>query len=747
MSDDELLLFDDSDVVDAESALPPWRVLVVDDDPEVHQVTRLVLQNARLLGRPIEIVDSYSMAESMSLLAEDRDFAVVWLDVVMETPDAGLRLITHIRAQLFMLETRIILRTGQPGYAPELEVFAEYDINDYHSKTELTHARLMTAMTAALRSYEQIETNRRNTELMERIARESAKLNGQHTLQSLSQQGLASLESILGRSLSGLFAAQVPAGDDTPVVGDDPGHLRILASQGSLAAHCDAEWACLPAATTDRVTHCLNLAQHLFEGEHCTLYLYGEFLVAIVLLEIQPPPSPVERQAIHLFAANLNTAFATANLFEQLHFNATHDHLTSLWNRQHLINHLDEHPHSEGRHDVLALLDINNFAEVNDALGDELGDELLRSVGERLSTRLAHSHIARIGGDVFAVVGPESEANPGSLLHIFDTPCQVGDNNIPVSVTLGLRQLNSDGGDGISLLKSANIALSRAKKSVVTHFEYFLPEMEEHTQRHLEIIRDLRQAFDAEKLDVWFQPQINLFDGRVSGMEALIRWPNEHGGFVHPPNVFIPLAEDSGLIIDIGQWVLERSADALIQLDEEGLFGGRVAVNVSMPQFRTQSFVHDVAEVIDVLKLQGLQPDRLELEITESIAMDEPKVVQRSFHALKEIGVRIAIDDFGTGYSSMGQLRALPIDTIKVDQMFVREIAQGQGALFAETIIGMSKRLGVETVAEGVETEEQASLLRQLGCSDAQGWLYARAMPIPELRLWLQHYRQQTSAT
>ena len=370
MSDDELLLFDDSDVVDAESALPPWRVLVVDDDPEVHQVTRLVLQNARLLGRPIEIVDSYSMAESMSLLAEDRDFAVVWLDVVMETPDAGLRLITHIRAQLFMLETRIILRTGQPGYAPELEVFAEYDINDYHSKTELTHARLMTAMTAALRSYEQIETNRRNTELMERIARESAKLNGQHTLQSLSQQGLASLESILGRSLSGLFAAQVPAGDDTPVVGDDPGHLRILASQGSLAAHCDAEWACLPAAATERVTRCLNQAQHLFEGEHCTLHLYGEFLVAIVLLEIQPPPSPVERQAIHLFAANLNTAFATANLFEQLHFNATHDHLTSLWNRQHLINHLDEHPHSEGRHDVLALLDINNFAEVNDALGD-----------------------------------------------------------------------------------------------------------------------------------------------------------------------------------------------------------------------------------------------------------------------------------------------------------------------------------------------------------------------------------------
>ncbi len=746
MSNDDLLLFDDQDVIDEAFALAPWRVLVVDDDPEVHQVTRLVLQNVRLLGRPIEIVDTFSLAQSISLLENDRDFAVVWLDVVMETPDAGLRLITHIRSQLHMRETRIILRTGQPGYAPELEVFSEYDINDYHAKTELTHARLMTAMTAALRSYEQIETNRRNTELMERIARESAKLNGQHTLQSLSQQGLSSLESILGRPVDGLFAAQSAASADDDE-GDDPGSLSILASQGKFSALEGTPWAALAPEDGERVGRCLRLAQNIFEQQDCVLHIYGEFLVAIVLLHINPPPSAVERQAIHLFAANLNTAFATATLFERLNFNAVHDHLTSLWNRQHLINHLDQHPYSPGRHDVLALLDLNNFAEVNDALGDELGDELLKSVAQRLTTRLEHSHIARIGGDVFAVIGPESETNPNSLMHLFDTPCKVGDNYIPVSVTLGLRQLDEGGGDGISLLKSANIALSRAKKSMVTHFEYFLPEMEEHTHRHLEIIRDLRLAFDGEKLDVWFQPQVDLHDGRVSGMEALIRWPNERGGFVHPPNVFIPLAEDSGLIIDIGQWVMERSVDMLMQLDQEQLFSGRVAVNVSMPQFRTQSFVHDVAELVDVLKSEGLSADRLELEITESIAMDEPKVVQRSFHALKEIGVRIAIDDFGTGYSSMGQLRALPIDTIKVDQMFVREIAQGQGGLFAETIIGMSKRLGVETVAEGVETEEQAHFLQQLGCSDAQGWLYARAMPPPELREWLQQHQRRTGRT
>lgn len=733
-ADDLLLLVDDDPEPQSDRSLSPWRILVVDDDPEVHQVTQLVLQNVLVLDRPLHLVHAHSAQEARTVLEKDRHFAVALLDVVMETEDAGLELVTYIRQQLQMHDCRIVLRTGQPGYAPELEVFSRYDINDYHTKTDLTHTRLLTALTSAIRAYQQIRENMDSRLLLERITRVSTELMEQHTLQQLADAVLAHTSDVIRLPTQGLIAAQRV--DDH---GEEPPELVVLAATEAFSSLIGSLVPDLPADIRQQINQATARCGHIFENHKVTLHLYGGFEEAVIHLQTTESLTSLQQQALTVFASNLSASFANVKLFERLNFAAYHDALTGVANRTQFILDLDELAVSHSDTMVVALIDINHFADLNDGLGQEVGDALLCSVAQRLQYQLGKQcKLARLGADIFGVVGPEEVINPLSLFALFDDPLEAEGNQLPVTVTLGLCRLLEAGGSGISLLKAANIALNRAKKSMVAHYEYFLPEMEDNTRWRLEVIRELRRDFDLEKLDVWFQPQISLATGKVSGMEALIRWPDEKGGFVHPPNVFIPLAEYSGLIVEIGQWVMEKSVETLIRLKGMGIAPERVAVNVSMPQFRRKDFIRNVS---DVLSGRILPADCIELEITESIAMDEPKVVQSSFHALKEIGVRIAVDDFGTGYSSLGHLRALPIDVIKIDQMFVREIQGGKGGIFAETIVAMSKKLGVDTVAEGVETTEQAGFLRGLGCTDAQGWLYARAMPLPELISWLQNHK------
>lgn len=215
----------------------------------------------------------------------------------------------------------------------------------------------------------------------------------------------------------------------------------------------------------------------------------------------------------------------------------------------------------------------------------------------------------------------------------------------------------------------------------------------------------------------------------------MLRWPEEHGGgFIQPPDVFVPLAEYSGLIVDIGEWVLDQSCAAFAELRHLSGAPSRIAVNVSVAQFRQMGLPQRVAET---MQRHAITVGELELEITESIAMDEPKIVTGALLAIKSTGARIAIDDFGTGYSSLAQLRQLPIDAIKIDKSFIAEIANGKGGMFAETITALSDKLGVETIAEGVETPEQAGFLRGLGCSTAQGYLYGRPMPLEKLKEWI----------
>ncbi|CDH44517.1 EAL domain-containing protein [Candidatus Contendibacter odensensis] len=740
MIDELITLVDDAHGVDAPRRhpdLPPWKLLIVDDDEEVHDATQFVLRDLVIFERPLCLLHAYSAGEAREQLRRHRDIAVAILDVVMETERAGLDLVGYIRDELGLAECRIILRTGQPGYAPELTVIHQHDINDYRTKADLTHTRLITMVSTALRSYEQfctIEQSRRGLGL---IVHAAADLMEQHAISNLAEGVLTQLAVLLKLPLDGIVCTH----RGSPFSEDNGGYCcYVIAAAGRHAPYIAQPLAALPdSRIAYAILSSMAQGQHVFGEDYTVLYLKAApHQEAAIFLDTGHALSMLDRPLLEVFVSNIAACFRNVNLVERLNHVAYHDPLTHLSNRSRFIADLDGVTR-EQTDIVVALLDIEHFADLNDGLGQDIGNALLVAVAERLRSMLEpECRIARLGADVFGVIGPEPQVNPTTLFALFQQPFAVDEHQLPVTVTIGLCHDLEHASSGMALLKRANIALNRAKKNLRSHHEYYLVEMEDSTRWRLEIIHQLRRAFDAHQLQPWYQPQIALATGKVVGVEVLLRWPGEQG-FIQPPDVFIPLAEYSGLIVQIGAWVLDQACAQHAQLTQWGFTRLKMAVNVSMPQFRKADFVENVAATLVHYRMP---PQLLELEITESIAMDEPKVILQKLEALKRLGILIAIDDFGTGYSSLGQLRSLPIDCLKIDKCFVQEIHDGKGGMFAETIVGLSQKLGVGSVAEGVETLEQAGFLRALGCSVAQGYLYAKPMPADQLVEWL---RQQAT--
>lgn len=384
---------------------------------------------------------------------------------------------------------------------------------------------------------------------------------------------------------------------------------------------------------------------------------------------------------------------------------------------------------------MIAILDIDDFAEVNDALGHEQGDRLLQAVAERLRANLGSgSVLARIGGDTFGLMGSLDALEPARTLDLFREPFAVQDDSMVVTATLGLVRLDDVRGGGLDALKDANIALKRAKKNRRGGYVVFSNEMGFDIRERVRLLRGLRAAVDNERLFIVYQPQVSLNDGQVVGTEALLRWRDDDGGFV-PPEKFIPLAETSGLIVVLGDWVLRTACHELRRLQALGWTDLRMSVNVSLIQFRHPGFLDKLRSA---LQETGIAPARLELEITESVAMEDADFILETLTAIKALGVSIAIDDFGTGYSSLSQLRQLPVDRLKIDRVFVRELnGQIQGGHIAAMVVELGRSLGMTVIAEGVEDEQQAQTLGAMGCHEAQGFLYAPALPTGELQEWL----------
>ena len=435
------------------------------------------------------------------------------------------------------------------------------------------------------------------------------------------------------------------------------------------------------------------------------------------------------------FAVALGSEQRRASLLKQAYY----DDLTGLPNRQLFKDRLErELAHAKRTQSQVALLyiDLDRFKNVNDSMGHSAGDALLLAVSKRLGTHVRESDtLARLGGDEFVLLAPGPAEAPAHVLAerlqaALREPIVVQDATCFVQASIGLAIYPQDGTDAEGLLRSADIAMYRSKQSGRGGITYYEETMNRDAQRRLLIEQRLRVALRSGGLSLAYQAQVDLNDGSLAGVEALARWKDAQLGFVSPAE-FIAVAEECGLIDELGTWVLHEACATYQKLREQGIDLGHMSVNVSMRQLRDDRFV---AEVRAALIRYAMSAESLEIEVTESTLAGNQKEVNARLETLRRMGVRIAIDDFGTGYSSMSVLGELPTDALKVDRSFVIESAsQRTSRSVVEAIISIAHVLGKVTIAEGVETTGQVRTLRQLGCDFAQGYLFAKPVPAEEL--------------
>jgi len=432
------------------------------------------------------------------------------------------------------------------------------------------------------------------------------------------------------------------------------------------------------------------------------------------------------------FAVALTSVEREESLYRQAHF----DPLTGLPNRQLLKDRLEQQLVSariDNHSGAILFLDLDRFKEINDVYGHSVGDVVLQQAADRVVSEVrGRDTVARLGGDEFVIILPSIRnhtivrATAHRLLNRLAQAFTVHGTDHYLGASIGIVIFPEDGDSVEMLLKNADSAMYRAKDAGRNRFEFFSEQLNDESRRKIDLERELREAFLGRRLEVCYQPQFDVSTGTISGAEALLRWKREDGSQVLPDD-FIPMAEESGLIVEIGAWVIEQACKDLCEIVDSGLHPGPMSINVSARQLRESSFVNQVMGPINRF---GIHPGYVQLEVTETTVAQNRDTAIKILETLRAEGVRIAIDDFGTGYSSLSYLQQMPFDVIKIDKSFIQQIGAGATSdNICRTIIRMAEELGKKSIAEGVEHDEQVSFLKQNGCDFIQGFFYSGALP------------------
>jgi len=709
-----------------------WTILVVDDEPDVYAATCMAMRGVEILGRPLHFLHAESSAQAYDLLRAEPDVAVILLDVVMESESAGLDLVARIRNELQLHKPRIILRTGQPGYAPEMQAIRDYDINDYRIKSELTRTRLYTVLTSALRGYQTLSAVEATRNDLEYLLKAQTELLAANTMPAFA---VGLLERLAG--LYGLPPHTVFCSDGRRVHEAEDQRRRVVAALGRYA---DWSWRRLDSLGTEPEVRAIELAfsTRRTVTSPCGIAVYLPSRTgadAVAFLGADDLPATHDPRVFDMFVQNTTVAADGVRLVERLRDAAYVDGLTRLPNRSALAETIDaalKVPADAPQR--LLLIDIDQFSEINETFGDRIGDALLRGVAQRLMAQAdASVRVARVANDTFAAFGPRDLLVPGEWAKRLDEPFDVEDLQIGLSASFGGVELVHDCVSGGEVIKMGYSALKRAKQTGHRSVAFYSHEVATEIKERTRLLHGLRAAFDQQRLFLMYQPQVEARSGRTVGLEALMRWRSDDGRLV-PPDRFIPIAEQSGLIKDLGAWAMRSAIHRAAGLRDSG-HPLRMAVNVSMSQLLVPGFEVMVAEA---LADGGLPAELLEIEITESVAMQSPDIVLPRLAALKQLGVCVAIDDFGTGYSSLSSLEKLSPERLKIDRSFVMGLdAENGGGSLAEMIIELGRTLGLKVIAEGVETQTQRQRLIELGCDELQGYLFSPPLAVENLGEWL----------
>lgn len=742
-----LLRFSKSNVDEQpqDSTIEPWSVLVVDDDQAIHDVTKLVLGSYKFDQRPLELTHVFSAEQAKAQLSKPNDFCVMLLDVVMETEHSGLDLVNFVRKQLNNQFLRIVLRTGQPGQAPEVGVMSNYDINDYRDKSDLTADKMISCMTAALRSFKDIKTIEQLAMTREKLSEQVIKQNQE--LSDINQQLLAEinmrsaaekelnitnckLESIINNSDAIISLKRL---DGTYDLVNQAFVETLALKQHEIIGFKDVDlfdddvWQALHFTDQEIIrTRRPNQYEELLPTKN------GDHFYLCVKFPLFDKAGNVYR--ICSMCTDITERIDTQNELLRL---SQFDALTNLPNRTLFIDRVSQviaRSNWNEKHVAIMFIDLDRFKQINDSLGHQVGDKLLQEVAKRLESVVRDGDsVSRLGGDEFAILLTEL-ASEADIIRVAEKITQklseyypIEGRDLIVTPSIGISRCPLDGNDVQSLLKKADVAMYKAKRAGRNTYSFYLKEDDTKAIEQLNLELDSRQMLQQmdEQLRLYYQPKVNLADGNVDSFEALIRWQHPSKGLVSPAE-FIPMLEETGMIIEVGEWILHQACLFSAQCEKNGT-PMKIAVNLSPKQFQCDQLITYIEQTL--LETQ-CNPKYLELELTENALVDDVERIEKLLHKLANLGITLSIDDFGTGYSSFNYLKQFPFNTLKIDRSFIINAPQiKQEKAIVTTISQLAYNLGMTVVAEGVETFEQLELLNSLMQDDhalhIQGYFFS----------------------
>jgi len=667
--------------------------LIIEDNPGDARLLKEMLRYHHSIDSHFVIVTSMAAAETYFEMATAD---IILLDVGL--PDAqGLAAVR--RAHEAAPTVPLVVLTGLDDEMLAIEALQE-GAQDYLIKNELTPAGLFRALRYAI----------------ERKVIEAA-LATQHELLQVTLQSIG----------------------DAVIRTDAEGNITFTNEVALRLTGLDAEWTGQPGKPAAEIARMLDLNQHTSgTPQSRIMHLPPDYQLmrpdgqAIPVEGCVAPVNDKDGREVGNVVVFRDVSAVRA-IASQLSHSASHDFLTGLPNRMLLLDRIGQAMNlaqRSGKRLAVLFLDLDGFKHINDSLGHLIGDKLLQSVATRLVDCVRGSDtVSRQGGDEFVVLlaemadAADAAITARRMLQAVRTVHPIDGNDLHISTSIGVSVYPDDGMESEVLIKNADTAMYQAKENGRHRYQFFEPAMKARALERQYIEENLRLALDKNQFSLHYQPKINIKTGIITGAEALIRWTHPVRGLISPAE-FIPVAEDCGLIRRIGAWVLREACLQASNWSKAGLPPIVVAVNVSAIEFRHEKYL---ANLFAILQETGLDPRQLELELTEGILMKAEAATHATFSALRARGVRLAIDDFGTGYSSLSYLTKFPIDTLKIDQSFIRQISESPSETGIVTaVIGMARSLNLAVVAEGVETQEQLKFLSAQHCDEAQGYFFSR---------------------
>lgn len=733
-SEDDLFLFSEEEHSQLSEPTKNWKILTVDDDANYQRSLLFSLKNFQVQGLPIEILTANSAASAAPVLVEHPDISVILLDVVMEEDDSGLKLVNSIRNMLGNKIVRIVLLTGQPGVAPRSEVMRSYDIDEYWNKSELTGELLQSILNSHIRTWDSMRQLEDASKGLQLIVDACRTLSNKRDIFTFTQTVLNEINLIIGIKEGGLIVTTSPVSEETPHLADN---CQVVASSGIYSRYAGVSITDIDDAFIQELFQkALSEKRHQFEECYSVFYFETTEVDQRDYLVIVRGHSKLTDYHIYLlqvFSENIRTGFTNVALFNRLTELAYYDPEVKSFNRNWLIKELNTMTESEREKSSLLLIAIEKYGEINLTFGSQYINRLLKNLYQQLKMLMPNAFvIARARQHIFAIVVDSSsdEYNKLPLLYQNAVKLEKAEHFVDLTIAdLPLKELINLSPDNI--LRTGE---SMVEKAMLEGNNYILydQDLSAGITRRYRLLQELKKALAQDQFFVVLQPKVNLVTGDCVGYEALVRWKKSSGEFI-PPDQFIPLAEAAHLIGILDILVFKKTLDAVKALQQENIYLP-ISFNATSRDLQDPVYITSFVKELDQSEVL---PEFLEMEITESQAMENYEEILPQLQFLTKKGIRITIDDFGTGYSSLAHITNLNADGLKIDRSFVMRLGQnGAPEHVISMILNLGHFLDMEVIAEGIETEEHRQILIHHGCQFGQGYLFAKPLPVNDAIAW-----------